>query len=224
MKKTVGISVFVIVLALVVALFLLRDYLTFENLKLYKNSILDFTSANYFLTSVLFFITSVIWINSPIPLTLVMSVACGLLFGVTYGIFYNIIAVSIGSSAGFWLVRYSFHDSLQNRYFKLVEKANNEVEKDGFSYFLALRAAFICPYFLINILGGLSKINYKKFLLSTVIGAIPEAIVYSYSGSIISKINSPHDLFGWKSVTAILLIVTLSLAPVWTRAYKKFTS
>jgi uncharacterized membrane protein YdjX (TVP38/TMEM64 family) len=153
-----------------------------------------------------------------------MSIASGLLFGAVNGAFYNIAAITIGSSVGFGLVRYLFHDPLQGRYFRLVQKVNNEIEKDGFCYFFALRAALVCPYFLISILGGLSKIEYRKFLLSTLFGCIPEAIIYSYSGSVISTINSPHDLFGWKVATAIVLFVLFSLTPVWTKTYKKLTS
>lgn len=224
MKKIIKIVLLVFILVLIVALFFLRDYLTFENLKLYKNFIVDYASVHYFLAVAVFFLTSPVWVNSPIPLVLVASIASGLLFGAICGAFFNIAAIAIGSSVGFWLARYLFHDSLNSRYNRLVQKANNEVIKDGFYYFLALRAALICPYFLINILGGLSKVEYRKFLISTVFGFVLGAIIYSYSGSVISTINSPNDLFSWKVVTAIVLIVLFGLTPVWTKAYKKLTS
>lgn len=224
MKKIIKIVLLVFVLVFLVVLFFLRDYLTFENLKLYKNFIVDYASVHYFLAVAVFFLTSPVWVNSPIPLVLVVSIASGLLFGAICGAFFNIAAVAIGSSVGFWLARYLFHDSLNSRYSRLVQRANNEVIKDGFYYFLALRAALICPYFLINILGGLSKVEYRKFLISTVFGFTLGAIIYSYSGSVIGTINSPHDLFGWKAVTAIVLFVLFSLTPLWTKAYKKLTS
>jgi len=219
MKKVVRIGVIVVACALFAVLFFLRDYLTFENLKLYKDSLLDFVSAHYFLSVCIFFLSSIIWANSPVPLVLVMSVASGLLFGFVQGAFYNIFAVAFGASVGFWLVRYLFRDCLYYRYSAIVQKVNNEVEKHGFSYFFALRAALVCPYFLINIFGGLSKIKYFKFFLATAFGYINGAVIYSYSGSVINEIHSPHDLFGRKVVLAVVLIVLLSLVPV---AVKKF--
>jgi uncharacterized membrane protein YdjX (TVP38/TMEM64 family) len=214
MKKIIRIGVIVVACVLFAALFFLRDYFTLENLKLYKDSFLSFVSAHYFLSVVVFFLSSIVWVNSPVPLVLVMSIASGLLFGFVQGAFFNIFAVAFGASAGFWMVRYLFRDCFYWRYSGSIERVDSEVEKHGFSYFFALRAALVCPYFLINILGGLSKVNYFKFFLSTALGYINGAIIYSYSGSVINEINSPHDLFGWKVVSAIVLIVLLSLVPV----------
>ena len=173
-----------------------------------------FIENNYIFSVLIFFISCTVFINSPIPFAAVIKLLGGFFFGLYLGAFYNITATTIACLIGFGISRYAFKDTFEKLYYKRLIGIENEIEKNGFYYFLSLRLVLVVPYFLINILGGISRIPFKKYLFSTTVGVIPASFIYANGGSKLERINSVSELFGLDILFALALMIGLSLFPI----------
>lgn len=184
------------------------EYLTFENLTNYKDIIKEFVLNDIILSVTLFILLVTIIVNFPVPLAAISKIFSGFIFGFYLGALLNIITTFIGSMVGFYISRYLFKDFFQRKYHSQLEKINPEIQKYGFNYFLSLRILLIFPYFLINILGGISKIKQKTYAMTCILGVIPSSFLYAYAGLQINSIQSPKDII---SLEIFLFFLTISL-------------
>ena len=149
-----------------------------------------------------------------IPVSAIFSTIGGFLFGWGPAVVLATGAVTIGSIIAFMMVRLLFGAVLQKRYNVQLARFNAAIEQDGARYLLASRLSLLFPFFLINILAGLTKVPLATFIWTTVVGAIPSVAVYALAGQQIYRINSPADLLSPGVLAAFLLLVLFVLAPI----------
>ena len=107
--------------------------------------------------------------------------------------------------------------TLEELYLKLYRKniknnfINQGVEKDGVIYLLSLRLIPLFPFFLINLLMGLTKMSVARFYLFTQLGALPGTFVYVNAGTALSKINKLGDIV---SLEIFLSFAALGILPL----------
>lgn len=213
-KVLFGLSIFLFFLILVL---LSYQYLTFDNLIAYKNTIKDF-ALNNILLSILLFITIVTVItNLPVPLAAVSKIFSGFIFGFWFGAILNIFATFLGAMSGYYISKYLFKSYFQRKFNNHLRKINPEIEKFGLNYFTSMRIFLVFPYFIINILGGVSKISHTKYALSTLIGVIPASFLYAYAGLQIDSISSPKDIVSFE---VFVLFLILSIIPIIHALFK----
>ncbi|WP_232322424.1 TVP38/TMEM64 family protein [Methylomonas lenta] len=147
----------------------------------------------------------------------IIKVLGGFFFGFSLGAIYNVTATFLGCIVGFAISRYALKDSFEKNYYERIKKVENEVEKNGFYYFLILRLVMVVPYFLINITAGLSRISFKKYLLSTLLGVTPMSLVYANGGNQLEQINSISELLEPEVIVALILIAVALLVPVFIK-------
>ncbi len=189
------------------------DYLTFEKINQHKQQIGEFIQLNYQLSVALFYLACCIFINSPIPLAALFKLLGGFFFGFYLGAFFNITATFLACILGFLLSRYTFKNSFEKKYYHRLKKVEDDIEHNGFYYLLSLRFIMIVPYFLTNILAGISRISFSKYVYSTAIGVIPASLMYANAGSKLEQISSPSELISIEIILAFTLIALLSLLP-----------
>lgn len=211
----------IILLFLIIILSLYSaDIITLDNVKNNEKYIRYFISNNYFFSVAMFFTSCILFINSPIPLAAVIKVLGGFFFGFYLGAFYNIAATLTACLIGFLISRYSFNKVLKNSYSDKLDAIGNEIEKNGFYYFLSLRLVMVVPYFLINILGGISRISFKKYLLSTLIGVTPASLIYANGGNQLDHIHTIKDLFSFDMLFSLVIVAAITLLPVFMKKNK----
>ncbi len=198
------------------------DYMTIENVKDNKVMILGFISNHYFSSVAIFFISCVVFVNSPVPFAAIVKLLGGFFFGFYLGAIYNIAATVLACVIGFSISRYAFKDSFEKRYFNKLKKIELEIEKNGFIYFLFLRLVMVVPYFLINILAGISRISFNKFLYSTIIGVVPASLIYANGGSKLEQIDSVNELFRVDIVFSFVLVALVLLTPVLFKIIRNY--
>lgn len=212
-------------LALTIVLFLIisiyfSDQLTIENIKANKLLIQDFISHHYGISVLLFFISCVIFINSPIPLAAMLKVLGGFFFGFHLGVIYNIMATILACLVGFSISRYAFKESFEAIYYERLKQVETEIENNGFYYFLTLRLVMVVPYFFINVIAGISRISFQKYLYSTMLGVIPASVIYANGGNKLEQINSTAELFKSDVVTSLILVALISMTPIMIKKFK----
>jgi len=212
LKNTLPLLLLALLLLISLAAYELSDLVTLEKIKAHKTEIRAFLDEHYLLCLVAFFVACTLFINSPVPLAAALKFLGGFFFGFYQGALYNILATIIACLVGFSLSRYALKEHFEKLYYRRLQAIEDEIERNGFYYFLSLRLVLVVPYFLINILAGISRLSFRQFFFSTALGVIPGSLVYANGGAKLEQIDSLQDLFRSDILFAfagILLLVWL---------------
>ena len=190
------------------------EYLNFEYLKLQKESLLSTYNENQFLFISIYFLVYVISVAVSIPGATIFTLAAGAIFGVVMGTVLVSFASTLGATLSFLFSRYLLRDSVQKKFGSSMESINKGLEQDGTFYLLSLRLIPAFPFFLINLLMGLSRISAIQFFWVSQIGMLPGTLVYVNAGTQIATLNSTKDIL---SPTLLLSFVALGLLPLFAK-------
>lgn len=186
-----------ILLVLIIALaafgfyyFELGQYLSLEYLKNSKDDLIANYEANKLQFSLAYFAVYVLVTAVSLPGAAILTLGGGAIFGFTNGLILVSFASSIGASLAFLVSRYLLRDSIQNKYKNQLAKINAGIEKEGAFYLFTLRLIPVFPFFLINLLMGISKMKVGVFYLVSQIGMLAGTAVYVNAGSQLANIDS----------------------------------
>ncbi|BDC34827.1 TVP38/TMEM64 family protein [Candidatus Dependentiae bacterium Noda2021] len=190
-----------------------KEHATLSNLQDNIKHLEQFVQTHY-LKSVLMYIgayaTEVILV---LPLSALLTLTSGFLFGVVPGVAYTIVGATIGATISFLLVRYLFGHILQKKYATQLVAFNAAVEQQGWWYLMMTRFIFVIPFFVINILAGLTKVPLTTFMWTTALGIIPSSFIYAYTGKQLTEINSLRDIFTPKVLLAFIMLGLFAAFP-----------
>ena len=110
--------------------------------------------------------------------------------------------------------RYLLKDSVEKKFAEKINTINKGVEKDGAFYLFSLRLLPIFPFFMINLLMGLTKINVLKYFIFSQIGMLPGTIVYVNAGLQVSELDS---LKGILSPSLLVSFALIGLLPILSK-------
>lgn len=187
-----------------------RQNLSFEYLNENKEDILKFYRNHQLQTVALFMAAYILVTTFSIPGATILTLAGGAIFGFRLGLFIVSFASTIGASLAFLSARYLFRDYLQNKFEGKLRIFNQGIERDGATFLLTLRLIPIFPFFLINLLMGLTKIKTKTFFIISQLGMLLGTAVYINAGSELSKINSLNEIL---TPTLLISFTLLGLLP-----------
>ncbi len=192
--------------------------LTFENLKQHRESLVGFVRHNYAGAVLAFIALYIVTTALSIPGAGILTLSGGFLFGTIASTMYVIVGATTGASLAFLSARYLVGNRLQDKYQSQFRKFNEEVERNGAHYLLVLRFIPVFPFFLINFLAGLTKIQIKTFIWTTAVGIIPATAVFAFAGQQIGSINSLSEILSGRVLAAFGVLVLFTLiSVVWKR-------
>jgi uncharacterized membrane protein YdjX (TVP38/TMEM64 family) len=139
-----------------------------------------------------------------------MTLVAGALFGVVLGTLIVSFASTMGATLAFLSSRYLLRDWVQGKFGERLRAVDDGLEKDGAFYLFTLRLIPVFPFFVINLLMGLTRIKTGTFFWVSQIGMLPATIVFVNAGTQISRIDSTAGLL---SPTLIASFVALALFP-----------
>ena len=146
-----------------------------------------------------------------LPGAAVFSVAAGAVFGLFLGSVIVSFSSTIGASLAFLSSRYLFRDFVTNKYKKFVEKVNKGVEREGSYYLFTLRLIPVFPFFVINLVMGLTNMPLKKYYWVSQLGMLPATIVYVNAGLALSTLESLSEIAKPQIIISLSL---LGLMPI----------
>ncbi len=208
---------FIIVAILILHVMGLRDYITFAQLKRYGLSLQELVNQYYWqavFTYMLIFIGSTI---TGLPVTVVLTVAAGFLFGIFYGTLYVIISATTGAMLMFVTVRYLIGEWIQMRYAAQLQGFNQEIEQHGARYVLALQVLPVTPTVFINLLAGISPMSLWTFIWTTAVGIMPGTLIYTWAGNRLPALESMREIMSFSIIFILLMLVLLVFAPIMWR-------
>ena len=157
-----------------------------------------------------FFILYVAVTGLSIPGAAIMTLIAGALFGVLVGTIIVSFASTIGATLAFLSARFVLRDWVQGKFGERLRAIDEGLEKDGAFYLFTLRLIPVFPFFVINLLMGLTRIKTRTFFWVSQLGMLPATIVFVNAGTQISYIESTAGLL---SPTLIASFVALALFP-----------
>lgn len=219
--KKVFIIIFVLSIFLAYKLTPLYSYLDIDRIFENREIILETVRSRYLLSVIIFILIYITAVGLSIPGASLLTLMGGFFFGPVPGTLYVNVGASIGALLIFLLSRYVIGKNLQVKYKVQLAKFNNELEINGTNYLLTLRLIPIFPFFLINILAGLTKVPANKFLWTTSLGIIPGSFIYAYIGFAGTTIDNTSGLISRELIIALVLLGLLALLPVLIRKMRR---
>ncbi len=213
MKKTLLTLIFILLFGSFFV-FDLSGYLSFELLKNSQNNFAEYRQQQPFLTAASFFVIYIIVTGLSLPGAALMTLLGGALFGLFWGGILVSFASSIGATFAFLVSRFLLRDVIQNRYGNQLKTLNQGIERDGIFYLFALRLVPMFPFFIINLLMGITPIRTIPFYLVSQLGMLPATLVYINAGTQLASIESPAGIL---SPGLIASFVLLGIFPIITR-------
>lgn len=208
-KKTILVLV---LLGAIVAYFVfdLGEILSLESFKASQADIVAAKDANPVLYIAGFFILYVAVTGLSIPGAAIMTLVAGALFGVVIGTVIVSFASTMGATLAFLSARFVLREWVQGKFGERLRAIDDGLEKDGAFYLFTLRLIPVFPFFVINLLMGLTRIKTRTFFWVSQLGMLPATIVFVNAGTQISRIESTSGLL---SPTLIASFVALALFP-----------
>lgn len=214
MKKIVVALIFIGVFSLSYV-FDFHNYIKLDFLKENLESIKNLSRENSLSFTVVFFILYILVTLFSIPGgAVLMTLTAGATFGFTKGIILVSFASTLGASLAFLVARYLFRDFIKNKFSNKIEAINIGLEKDGAFYLFTLRLIPIFPFFLINLVMGLSNIPLKTFYWISQVGMLAGTMAYVNAGLQLSQLKS---LKGILSFDILLSFAILGVIPLLSK-------
>ena len=134
-------------------------------------------------------------------------------------LFVNLGATT-GATLAFLASRYLLRDWVERKFGKWLGPVQQGFTNNAFSYLLTLRLIPLFPFFVVNLVSGLTRMNVGAYVVATAIGIIPGSFVYAYAGRQLGTINSLKDIASPGVIGAFVLLGLLALVP---NLYKKWS-
>ena len=180
--------------------------LTLDNLKASRDALQAQVLSAPVTTAAVFFAVYVAAAALSIPGALILTLAAGVMFGLGWGLVLVSFASSLGALLAFLVARYLLRDAIQARFGKALAPINDGVKKDGTFYLLTLRLVPVFPFWLINLLMGLTPIGAGRFYLVSQLGMLAGTAVYVNAGTRLAAIQSPGDILSPGLLASFVLL------------------
>ncbi len=202
------------IIAALIAAFLwfdLQSYFSLDYFKAEQAAIDAYFLAHPLQTAAIYFAIYVAVTGLSLPGAAIMTLVGGAIFGLVWGTVIVSFASVIGATLAFLASRYLFRDAIQAKFGDKLAAINRGVEKEGAFYLFALRLVPAFPFFVINLVMGLTPIATRTFYWVSQLGMLAGTIVYVNAGTQIARIDS---LAGLVSPGLIGSFVLLGVFPL----------
>lgn len=216
--KLILVAVFVIALAAYFTLDLGR-FLTLNYVQSQLSAIQTYAEQNFLSAAGIYFLAYVAITALSIPGAAVATLVGGAIFGLGWGTLIVSFASTIGATLAFMTSRLLLRDWVQSRFGNSLKAINAGVQKDGAFYLFSLRMVPVFPFFLVNLLMGLTPIKLLPYFFVSQIGMLLGTAVYVNAGAELGQIES---LSGLVSLPIVLSFALLGVLPWITKGILGF--
>jgi uncharacterized membrane protein YdjX (TVP38/TMEM64 family) len=208
--------VLAVVAALIAAFFIfdLGRFLSLEQLRASKSALDAYRDAHPVLASAAYFGTYVAVTALSVPGAAILTLAGGAIFGLLWGVLLVSFASSLGATLAFLTSRFLLRDAIQKRFGDRLKAINRGVERDGAFYLFTLRLLPVFPFFVVNLVMGLTPIRARTFYWVSQVGMLPLTAVFVNAGTELAKIEKIKDIV---SPTLLVSLVLIGLFPLIAR-------
>jgi uncharacterized membrane protein YdjX (TVP38/TMEM64 family) len=211
MIKKILLLLFITALVAAFFIFDLNRYLSLTYLKESRAQFASFYAGNTILTIAVYVLVYIVITALSLPGAAIMTLAGGAIFGFVIGVITVSFASSIGASLAFLASRYLLRNWVEKKLGGKLATINAGIEKEGGLSLLSLRLIPVFPFWIINLLMGLTRMKLVTFYWVSQVGMLAGTMVYVNAGKELGKI---HSLSGILSPGLIASFIILGLFPL----------
>ncbi len=195
------------------------QYFSLEALKANRDDLLAYTNANFTTAVTLYVAVYILQTAFSLPGGALMTLTGGFLFGSIFGMIFVNIGATTGATLVFLAARYVLRDWVEYKFGERIEPIQAGFAQNAFSYLLTLRLIPAFPFFLVNLVSGLTRIPLRTYVIGTSIGIIPGSFVYAFAGRQLGSINSLTEIASPPVLLAFTFLGLLALVPILHRKF-----
>ncbi len=192
----------------------IKDYLSFDLLKDKQVELIQYAEQNSALSIFLFFALYVLVTGASLPGATILTLAGGAIFGFLKGLLIVSFASTTGATLAFLSSRYLLRNYIKEKFSSKMALIDEGVKNEGAFYLFALRLVPLFPFFMINLVMGLTALPVGRFFLVSQLGMLPGTAVYVNAGAQIANIGSLKDI---ASPGLLISFAALGLLPLAAR-------
>lgn len=197
----------------------LDRYLSFEMLRERTDFVQNAYAERPLFVAGIFFAVYVLVAALSLPGATVLTLAGGAFFGIAVGSLVVSFASSVGALLAFLVSRFVMSDFVRAKFGERMRPIDEGIKKDGAFYLFTIRLLPVLPFFVVNLVMGLTKIRASQFYIVSQIAMLPATLVYVNAGTQISRLESVHGILSTELIGSFLL---LALFPWFAKASLAF--
>ena len=210
-----------LVLAAVAAVFIvtyitLGDYLSLDYLSRQEAALRDYQATHFLVIFGAAFLVYAIVTGLSLPGAAGLTMVCGWLFGFWQGVLVVSFASTTGATLAFLLSRYLLRDAVQQKFGERLASFNKSLEKEGAFYLFTLRLIPAVPFFVINVVMGLTPLRVWTYWWVSQIGMLAGTAVYVYAGAQFPSLSdlAAQGVRGVMTPQILIVFIVLGLFPI----------
>jgi uncharacterized membrane protein YdjX (TVP38/TMEM64 family) len=213
----------------IIGAFTLRDYLSFQALAENREALIAFRDANYLLTALTFIAAYVVIVAFSLPGATIATLTGGFLFATFPGALFNVTGATIGATAIFLAARWGFGETLGRKLESsdgAVKKIKDGIDENQWSMLFLIRLVPAVPFFIANLVPSFLEVPLHRFVISTFLGIIPGAVVYTSVGAGLGEVFARGEtpnlgiIFEPHILLPILGLCALAVLPIILKAVR----
>ncbi len=221
--------ILIIITVALVGAFAFRDFLSFESLSRNREALLAFRDANYVLTALGFVGVYALLVAFSLPGATIATLTGGFLFGVFPGTLFNVLAATAGATVIFLAARWGAGERLAERMDAgegLVRRIKAGIDENQWSMLFLIRLVPAVPFFVANVVPALVGVPLFRYVVSTFIGIVPGAVVYTSVGAGLGEIFARGEkpdlgiIFEPRILLPLLGLCALAALPILLKAVR----
>src|SRR5208283_1582436 len=214
--KKISVVALVLGLAVIFKVLGLGQYFTLSYVKASQAKFAALYADHRLMVIAVYMVIYILVTSLSLPGAAIMTLAGGALFGLLIGTIIVSFASTIGATLACFVSRSVLRDWVQNKFADKLKTVNEGIEKEGAFYLFTLRLIPVFPFWLINLIMGLTKMPLRTFYWVSQAGMLAGTIVYVNAGKELAKIES---LSGILSPGLILSFALLGIFPIATKKF-----
>jgi uncharacterized membrane protein YdjX (TVP38/TMEM64 family) len=197
--------------------------LSWSSLARHQAELLDLVSAYPVISAAIYVFVYTLLVSFSVPESALVTVAGGLLFGTVLGGALAVLGSTTGAVILFLVARTAFADLMARRARTFIERIRPGLQRDGFSYLLALRLIPALPFWLVNLGAALCGMRLFPYAAATLLGILPATFVFAWIGAgvggVLAAGGTPDValIFSPRVLGPLLVLAALALMPVVLR-------
>ena len=212
-----------------VGAFTLRDYLSFQALAENREALIAFRDANYVLTVLAFILAYIVIVAFSLPGATIATLTGGFLFATFPGALFNITGATIGATIIFLAARWGLGEKLSAKMDAsqgAVKKIKTAIDDNQWEALFLIRLVPAVPFFVANLVPALVGVSLVRFVITTFLGIIPGAVVYTSVGSGLGEVFAREEtpnlgiIFEPHILLPILGLCALAALPIILKAVR----
>lgn len=196
--------------------------LSLDVIKTHQQSLLTQVEHAPLRSALTYFVIYVVVSALSIPGAAILTLLGGALFSLWEGVLLVSFASTLGATLAMLASRYLLRDGVQRRFTLQMKTVNAGMARDGAGYLFALRLMPLFPFFLVNLLMGLTRITVRRYWWVSQVAMLPATVVFLNAGSELGRVTSLRDILSPGLLFAFTLLGLFPLATRWL--FSRYTS